>query len=122
MQETIAHGALTMTMGLMLSLPRLSMGRHIGPGDVAAVGAFESVALRRRSCAPPGLPDDTCDQHHALALSRGGAIHGCVLYKEGTPVCYTEDVGRHNAVDKIAGWIYRHGVDPADKILYTRDG
>ena len=48
-----------------------------------------------------------------------GAIHGCVLCKQGTPVCYTEDVGRHNAVDKIAGWIYRHGVDPADKILYT---
>jgi FdhD protein len=48
-----------------------------------------------------------------------GAIHGCVLCKQGSPVCYTEDVGRHNAVDKIAGWIYRHGVDPADKILYT---
>jgi len=48
-----------------------------------------------------------------------GAIHGCVLCKQGKPVCYTEDVGRHNAVDKIAGWIYRHGVDPADKILYT---
>jgi FdhD protein len=48
-----------------------------------------------------------------------GAIHGCVLCKEGTPVCYTEDVGRHNAVDKIAGWIYSHGVNPSDKILYT---
>lgn len=48
-----------------------------------------------------------------------GAIHGCVLCKEGTPVCYMEDVGRHNAVDKIAGWMYRHGVDPSDKILYT---
>ncbi|MDB5500710.1 MAG: formate dehydrogenase family accessory protein FdhD [Tardiphaga sp.] len=48
-----------------------------------------------------------------------GAIHGCVLCKQGTPVCYTEDVGRHNAVDKIAGWMYRHNVDPADKILYT---
>lgn len=48
-----------------------------------------------------------------------GAIHGCVLCREGTPLCYTEDVGRHNAVDKIAGWMYQHGVDPADKILYT---
>ena len=48
-----------------------------------------------------------------------GAIHGCVLCKQGTPICYMEDVGRHNAVDKIAGWMYRHGVDPADKILYT---
>ena len=48
-----------------------------------------------------------------------GAIHGCVLCHEGTPICYMEDVGRHNAVDKIAGWMYRHGVRPADKIFYT---
>ena len=48
-----------------------------------------------------------------------GAIHGCVLCQEGTPLCYMEDVGRHNAVDKIAGWMFRHGVTAADKIFYT---
>ena len=40
MQETIAYGTLMMTVGLVLSLPRLSMGRHIGPGAVAAVGVL----------------------------------------------------------------------------------
>ena len=48
-----------------------------------------------------------------------GAIHGCVLCQEGTPICYMEDVGRHNAVDKIAGWMFRHSVSAADKIFYT---
>ena len=48
-----------------------------------------------------------------------GAIHGCVLCQEGTPICYMEDVGRHNAVDKIAGWMFRHGVSAADKTFYT---
>jgi Uncharacterized protein required for formate dehydrogenase activity len=48
-----------------------------------------------------------------------GAIHGCVLCQRDRPLVYMEDVGRHNAVDKVAGYMHRHGIDPADKIFYT---
>jgi len=48
-----------------------------------------------------------------------GAIHGCVLCQEDRPLVYMEDVGRHNAVDKIAGFMFRHRIRAADKIFYT---
>ncbi|MGL4728685.1 MAG: formate dehydrogenase accessory sulfurtransferase FdhD [Bosea sp. (in: a-proteobacteria)] len=48
-----------------------------------------------------------------------GAIHGCVLCRQDQPLVYMEDVGRHNAVDKIAGWMFRHKVDAGDKMFYT---
>lgn len=48
-----------------------------------------------------------------------GAIHGTVLCQRDRPLVYMEDVGRHNAVDKIAGYMFRHGVGADDKILYT---
>jgi FdhD protein len=48
-----------------------------------------------------------------------GAIHGCVLARRDDPLVYMEDVGRHNAVDKIAGWMFREKVSAADKIFYT---
>jgi FdhD protein len=48
-----------------------------------------------------------------------GAIHGCVLCEEDRPLVYMEDVGRHNAIDKIAGYMHRHHISPAGKIFYT---
>lgn len=48
-----------------------------------------------------------------------GAIHGTVLCRGGEPLVYMEDVGRHNAVDKIAGWMFSEGVSAEDKLLYT---
>ena len=48
-----------------------------------------------------------------------GAIHGTVLCQEDKPLVYMEDVGRHNAVDKIAGFLHLHGLPAGDKLLYT---
>ena len=48
-----------------------------------------------------------------------GAIHGCALCRGDAPLVYMEDVGRHNAVDKIAGWMFHEGERPEDKIFYT---
>lgn len=48
-----------------------------------------------------------------------GAIHGCVLCEEDRPLIYMEDVGRHNAMDKIAGYMHRHGLSAEGKSLYT---
>jgi len=48
-----------------------------------------------------------------------GAIHGCVLCEEDRPLVYMEDVGRHNAVDKIAGYMFLERISPANKTFYT---
>jgi FdhD protein len=48
-----------------------------------------------------------------------GAIHGCVLAHQDKPLVYMEDVGRHNAVDKIAGWMFQQKMPTHDKIFYT---
>ena len=48
-----------------------------------------------------------------------GAIHGTVLCENTQPLVYMEDVGRHNAVDKICGWMFFENITTKDKILYT---
>ena len=48
-----------------------------------------------------------------------GAIHGCVLCEKDRPLLYMEDVGRHNAVDKIAGYMFLNRISPRGKMFYT---
>ena len=50
---------------------------------------------------------------------KAGAIHGCVLCTPKRPLVYIEDIGRHNAVDKIAGHMFLNNVSGHDKIFYT---
>ena len=48
-----------------------------------------------------------------------GAIHGCVLCQQDKPLVYVEELGRHNAIDKVAGYMYLNRIAPEDKILYS---
>jgi FdhD protein len=50
---------------------------------------------------------------------KAGSVHGCALFRGSELLWFVEDVGRHNAIDAIAGWMWMHGVDGADKSFYT---
>ena len=76
------------------------------------------------------LPDATVKTSSLYTLAKeintlpslyleAGAIHGTVLCEGDRVLVYMEDVGRHNAVDKIAGWMFQHGVSSQGKLLYT---
>ena len=62
-------------------------------------------------------------RHHESIYKQAGAVHGCALARATTGGCeilmFFEDVGRHNAVDAIAGQMWLDGLDGADKIFYT---
>ena len=48
-----------------------------------------------------------------------GSVHGCALFRQDELLMFVEDVGRHNAIDTIAGWMWLRGMGGADKIFYT---
>jgi FdhD protein len=56
---------------------------------------------------------------HESIYKQAGAVHGCALARGSEILTFVEDVGRHNAVDAIAGWMWLEGVDGSDKIFYT---
>jgi len=48
-----------------------------------------------------------------------GSVHGCALFRQDELLTFVEDVGRHNAIDTIAGWMWLHDIGGGDKIFYT---
>ena len=56
---------------------------------------------------------------HESIYKQAGAVHGCALARGAEILAFVEDVGRHNAVDAIAGWMWLEGIDGSDKIFYT---
>ena len=88
-------------------------------GDVMA--GFDAVELSKTATIKTSWLYELTkriNQTPSLYLT-AGAIHGCVLCEGDEPLVYMEDVGRHNAVDKIAGWMWLNKVPAADKIFYT---
>ena len=57
--------------------------------------------------------------HRPSLYLAAGAIHGCILCERDRPLLYLEDVGRHNAVDMIAGYMRLNGVSPEGKLFFT---
>ena len=58
-------------------------------------------------------------RRHETIYKSAGAVHGCALADGSKILCFVEDVGRHNAVDAIAGYMWLEGIDGSDKIFYT---
>ena len=48
-----------------------------------------------------------------------GSVHGCALFRQDEMLTFVEDVGRHNAIDTIAGWMWLHDIEGHDKAFYT---
>jgi FdhD protein len=77
---------------------------------------------------PPDARLTQCTLYKIVDAVRGlqsiykqaGSVHGCALFgADGALIYFVEDVGRHNAVDSIAGKMWLDGIDGADKIFYT---
>lgn len=58
-------------------------------------------------------------RRHETVYKSAGSVHGCALFHQEQMLLFTEDVGRHNALDAIAGWMWLEGVEGEGKILYT---
>jgi FdhD protein len=83
---------------------------------------IDSIELRKDVFLEDGKLFDLIDKvrKHETIYKQAGAVHGCALASlEGEILMFVEDVGRHNAVDAIAGFMWLDGIDGSDKVFYT---
>ncbi|MBY8085963.1 formate dehydrogenase accessory sulfurtransferase FdhD [Vibrio fluvialis] len=57
--------------------------------------------------------------HYNDTYKKAGAVHGCAVCQGDQVLSFVEDVGRHNAVDTLAGEMWLNGMSGEDKIFYT---
>ena len=94
-----------------------------GQGTVfgALMDEIDSLKLPENVCITEatfyGLIDSV--RRYETVYKQAGAVHGCALARDADILMFVEDVGRHNAVDAIAGKMWLDRIDGADKIFYT---
>lgn len=92
-------------------------------GDLMA--EIDAIRLPEHVRVSQAAVYDVMDQvrRHESVYKVAGAVHGCALCAydgdRARILTFVEDVGRHNAVDAIAGWMWVNGIDGGDKIFYT---
>lgn len=87
-------------------------------GDMMA--GLEGLSLADTPVNTSTFYDLSYQINHTPSLyMEAGAIHGTALCHGRQVLAYMEDVGRHNAVDKIAGWMHLNNISATDKVLYT---
>jgi len=83
--------------------------------EIESIRLREDVTLREETLY--GLLDNV--RRHETIYKSAGAVHGCALAQGAEILHFVEDVGRHNAVDAIAGQMWLDDVDGSDKVFYT---
>lgn len=85
--------------------------------DASALPTASDPSARLSQSALYGLLDAVRRQESTYKSA--GSVHGCALFRGREMLYFVEDVGRHNAIDTIAGWMWLHGVGGGDKVFYT---
>jgi FdhD protein len=92
-------------------------GDLMGDLDSIRLPAADEPSARLSQAALYGLLDAVRRQESTYKSA--GSVHGCALFRQDELLTFVEDVGRHNAIDTIAGWMWLNGVEGADKTFYT---
>lgn len=85
--------------------------------DASALPAPDAASARLSQSALYGVLEAVRRQESTYKSA--GSVHGCALFRQAEMLTFVEDVGRHNAIDTIAGWMWLHDVGGADKAFYT---
>jgi FdhD protein len=108
--------------GLEQKMARKTVTTGCGQGTVFGdlMDDLEQIELPRRSIRQSEIYRllNNLNEYNQV-YQRAGAVHGCALCSEEQIHLFIEDVGRHNAVDAIAGHMWLEGTDGSDKLFYT---